>query len=202
MDDLPADLKAFLLNHPFLQLTDGKKVSRLRMHSAMLAVLLLSVRKRATILSMIARFSELNYVSNNVKWTTFFVVSRSNAPWMAMSFHATCRSWRTSPKEGNTRSWVLLQTSTTASMSHISCQAQNSRKKILFTWGRRKTPVNCCVLFDFCRLFFQQPALLQTDPQTPQPAATSRPKTCQREAFQESPFQMSVLNLLLLIGSC
>ncbi|KAI3362329.1 hypothetical protein L3Q82_012640 [Scortum barcoo] len=26
MDELPADLKAFLLNHPFLQLTDGKKI--------------------------------------------------------------------------------------------------------------------------------------------------------------------------------
>ena len=26
MDELPADLKAFLLNHPFLQLTDSKKV--------------------------------------------------------------------------------------------------------------------------------------------------------------------------------
>lgn len=29
MDELPADLKAFLLNHPFLQLTDAKKVSEL-----------------------------------------------------------------------------------------------------------------------------------------------------------------------------
>lgn len=29
MDDLPVDLKAFLANHPFLQLTDSKKVSRL-----------------------------------------------------------------------------------------------------------------------------------------------------------------------------
>ncbi|XP_068191281.1 surfeit locus protein 2 [Antennarius striatus] len=26
MDELPGDLKAFLLNHPFLQLTDGKKI--------------------------------------------------------------------------------------------------------------------------------------------------------------------------------
>ncbi|XP_053196159.1 surfeit locus protein 2 [Scomber japonicus] len=26
MEELPADLKAFLLNHPFLQLTDGKKI--------------------------------------------------------------------------------------------------------------------------------------------------------------------------------
>ncbi|XP_067341193.1 surfeit locus protein 2 [Channa argus] len=26
MDELPADLRAFLLNHPFLQLTDGKKI--------------------------------------------------------------------------------------------------------------------------------------------------------------------------------
>uniref|UniRef100_A0A3B4VQ56 Surfeit 2 n=1 Tax=Seriola dumerili TaxID=41447 RepID=A0A3B4VQ56_SERDU len=26
MDELPSDLKAFLLNHPFLQLTDGKKI--------------------------------------------------------------------------------------------------------------------------------------------------------------------------------
>ncbi|XP_074474675.1 surfeit locus protein 2 [Sebastes fasciatus] len=26
MDELPADLKAFLLNHPFLRLTDGKKI--------------------------------------------------------------------------------------------------------------------------------------------------------------------------------
>eukprot|EP00066_Takifugu_rubripes_P003141 XP_003965517.1 PREDICTED: surfeit locus protein 2 [Takifugu rubripes] len=26
MDELPVDLKAFLLNHPFLQLTDGKKI--------------------------------------------------------------------------------------------------------------------------------------------------------------------------------
>lgn len=67
MDELPADLKAFLLNHPFLQLTGGKKVSRLRMHSVMLAVLLLCVRKRATVLSMIARFNELNYVSSNVE---------------------------------------------------------------------------------------------------------------------------------------
>lgn len=57
MDDLPVDLKAFLLNHPFLQLTDGKKVSRLQMHFVMLAVLLLSLRKRATMLSMIARFN-------------------------------------------------------------------------------------------------------------------------------------------------
>lgn len=32
------------------------------------------------------------------------------------------------------KNWVLLQTSTTASMSHISCQAQNSRKQTLFTW--------------------------------------------------------------------
>lgn len=30
MDELPEDLKAFLLNHPFLQLTDGKKVSTLQ----------------------------------------------------------------------------------------------------------------------------------------------------------------------------
>lgn len=29
MDELPTDLKAFLLNHPFLHLTDGKKVSEL-----------------------------------------------------------------------------------------------------------------------------------------------------------------------------
>ena len=27
MDELPADLRTFLNNHPFLQLTDGKKVS-------------------------------------------------------------------------------------------------------------------------------------------------------------------------------
>lgn len=27
MDELPADLRALILNHPFLQLTDGKKVS-------------------------------------------------------------------------------------------------------------------------------------------------------------------------------
>lgn len=57
MDELPVDLKAFLLNHPFLQLTDGKKVSRLQMPFVMLAVLLLSLRKRATMLSMIARFN-------------------------------------------------------------------------------------------------------------------------------------------------
>lgn len=41
MDELPADLKAFLLNHPFLQLTDGNKVSGLQ--TLMLAVWLLSV---------------------------------------------------------------------------------------------------------------------------------------------------------------
>lgn len=40
MDELPVDLKDFLLKHPFLQLTDGKKVSRLQMHFVMLAVLL------------------------------------------------------------------------------------------------------------------------------------------------------------------
>lgn len=57
MDGLPVDLKAFLLNHPFLQLIDGKKVGRFQMHAVMLAVLLLSIRKRATILSMIARFN-------------------------------------------------------------------------------------------------------------------------------------------------
>lgn len=39
------------------------------------------------------------------------------------------------------KSWVLLQTSTTASMSHMSCQAQNSRKETLFTWegGKKNT---------------------------------------------------------------
>lgn len=29
MDELAADLRAFLLNHPFLQLTDSKKVRQL-----------------------------------------------------------------------------------------------------------------------------------------------------------------------------
>lgn len=29
MEELPADVKAFLLNHPFLQFTDGKKVGEL-----------------------------------------------------------------------------------------------------------------------------------------------------------------------------
>lgn len=47
MDELPSDLRAFLLNHPFLQLTDGKKVSEpittldakyMWSHSVMLAV--------------------------------------------------------------------------------------------------------------------------------------------------------------------
>lgn len=50
MDELPADLRAFLLNHPFLQLTDGKKVSgQIKSHymkdtcsyNVMLAVLLM-----------------------------------------------------------------------------------------------------------------------------------------------------------------
>lgn len=49
MDELPADLRAFLLNHPFLQLTDDKKVSEQNgttlhethcSHAVMLAVLL------------------------------------------------------------------------------------------------------------------------------------------------------------------
>lgn len=49
MDELPADLRAFLRNHPFLQYTDGNKVSdKLQpwMHNpciVTLAVLLISV---------------------------------------------------------------------------------------------------------------------------------------------------------------
>ncbi len=48
-----------------------------------------------------------------------------------MSFHATWRSCRSSPKGRNTRNWVLQQSSITASMNHTLCQAQNNRKETL-----------------------------------------------------------------------
>lgn len=123
----------------------------------MLAVLLLSVMSHVRFLWSVLLVepvndywvyccTELNCMSNTAKWTSFvtwFVVFRLNALWMAMSFHATCRSYRSSLRGRNMRNWVLQQSSTTASMNHTLCQAQNNRKEILFAISslcKKKTP--------------------------------------------------------------
>lgn len=68
-------------------------------------------------------------------WTTrvtcYLLFSRSNAPWMATSFHATCKSCRSSLGRRNTRNWALQRSSTTASMNRTLCRAPNNRKESL-----------------------------------------------------------------------
>lgn len=84
----------------------------------------------------------------NAPYVSHVFVFRSNALLMATSFHAIWLSCRSSLKGRNMRSWVLQQSSITASMNHTLYQAQNNRKETLLSvhllsFCKRKTTKSC-----------------------------------------------------------